>query len=206
VKPNLKGTETPYKWGYVMLASAGSRQWMNLSQPAPAFSPFIPTLLFLIGSGAPVDLADIAGLTALHHVAMNNRIGEVLQILLAAGGDPNKQDRYGCTPLHSAIIENQAEAVDMCLKHDADLEICDNDGYSPFYTVRHADPALHAIVHKHKRLMEGVAAPMEDKGKCVACGKTGSKSQCARCRVARYCSPHCQGEIQVYTIASVSHI
>ncbi|KIM23535.1 hypothetical protein M408DRAFT_252994 [Serendipita vermifera MAFF 305830] len=187
-KPNLRATETSYKWGYISLASNGSRCIRTLSQ----FSPFIPTLLFLIGSGAPVDLPDIAGLTALHHVAMNNRVGEVLQILLAAGANPNIRDIYGTSPLHGAVQYDQIEAVEMCMKHGGDIHLLDNDGYSPFAIVRYASPTMHATIHKYLRLYAGVVVPMEERGKCAACGKMGCKSQCSRCRVVRYCSPECQ--------------
>lgn len=139
-----------------------------------------------------MNLPDIAGLTALHHVAMNNRVGEVLKLLLESGADPNQQDRYGATPLYSAVLERQPEAAEMCLEFGADPNIQDGDGFSSFDTARYSTPAISALLHKYQRQKDGVQVPMEDKGKCAACGKSGSKLQCSRCRVVRYCDAECQ--------------
>lgn len=159
-------------------------------------APHAAVIEYLVSQGAPVDLPDIGGLTALHHVAMNNVVGGVIKALLLGGADSNTRDRYGQTPIHGAIMNNQIEAINFCLAFGGDLDIADGDGIAPRSMLRYASPGLHAIVQKHLRKREGKEAPMENKGTCAACGKEGSKSQCSRCRVVRYCSSQCQSKPQ----------
>jgi hypothetical protein len=42
-------------------------------------APHTGLIEFLLAQGAPADLPDIGGLTALHHVAMNNVVGSVIK-------------------------------------------------------------------------------------------------------------------------------
>jgi len=149
-------------------------------------------LAWLIEKGAPVDLPDIAGLTALHHSVMNNRIGEIPKILLRAGANPNAVDKYGTLPLHSAMMAAQAEAVEDLLEFGADPTIKDNDGIPPIDLLRNCTPLVHAAFQNWKTKQEGVKAPLEDKNKCAVCSQPGN-SQCAKCRAVRYCGKECQG-------------
>ena len=189
-EPDLKKTETPYNWGYVTLAAGGSRYYKNGTSKDP--SHHAPVLKFLISRGAPVDLPDIAGLTALHHVSMTNRDGDVLRCLLEHGANPNKHDVYGTTPLHYAVKNGQAEAVEMCLKYNGDLDKQDNDGVAVRLMLPFVEPRITAVVEKHRRSQLGSPAPLENKNQCANCGKGGTLSQCAKCRTVRYCSTDCQ--------------
>lgn len=189
--PKLDEAETPYKWSYVTLVACGSKgfQYPNIRP-----SPHAKIISFLISHGAPVDMPDIAGLTALSHVAMNNVNGEVIKTLLSSGANPNTQDKYGVTPLLLAIKNNQVEAAEMCLKHGGDLNTEDRNGITPLALTKYSSPQLHYIVQKAINEKEGTNAPLEEKDKCAVCGKDGSKNQCSRCRTVRYCSRQCQGE------------
>jgi Ankyrin repeats (3 copies) len=151
-------------------------------------------IIYLLLNGAPVDVPDIAGSTALHHVAMNNMVADVLKAIFIGRPDPNARDRYGSTPLHYAVMQSQAEVVERCLANGGDLDVAEGDGITPSSLLIHATPAVAAIVGKYKREKLGTSELVEDRGKCVVCGKTGRVSKCARCRLTRYCGPECQGE------------
>ena len=54
----------------------------------------------LLRAGADVNDGDLKGFTALHHVLLTNRVeaGELIQILLQAGADPDRRDNAGLSP------------------------------------------------------------------------------------------------------------
>ncbi|CAG7851342.1 SubName: Full=Uncharacterized protein {ECO:0000313/EMBL:CCA70279.1} [Serendipita indica DSM 11827] len=192
-KPDLTATETAYQWGYVSITA--SRSWyMTNAQPLSVLSAHAKVLEFLVSQGAPIDLPDIAGLTALHHVAMNNYRGEVLKFLLENGANPNARDRYGCSPIFDAMKHGQAEAFDMCLQYGADLDLRENDGYTARRLAKMAGPTIDAVVQRHLRKKEGKPAHLEDKNRCTHCGSDGCRNQCSRCKTARYCNSDCQAK------------
>ncbi len=51
--------------------------------------------------------------TPLHDAAQGGRM-EVVEVLFAAGADPNARSESGSTPLHDAAMEGQTEAVGRC--------------------------------------------------------------------------------------------
>lgn len=152
----------------------------------------VDLVVWLIEMGAPVNLPDIAGLTPLHHISMNNRIEGLLIALLKGGANPNVHDKYGDLPLHAAMMCCQAEAVEALLEYGADLTIREPNDCSPLDLLKGCVPEVQAVVLKWQRKQAGIVAPMESSRKCVVCGKDG-KSQCSKCRVMRYCSKGCQG-------------
>jgi hypothetical protein len=101
-------------------------------------------------------------------------------------------------------VSNQVEAVDLCLQYGAELDIPDGDGVLPSSLMKFASPGIHVVIEKHMRKREGKEAPMEDKNKCVACGVAGGKSQCARCRVIRYCGPQFQGTLTAFNSITIT--
>jgi hypothetical protein len=193
---DLGGTETPYQWGYVSIAVFGSQYDIKpINVPTPESRPSANLIELLISRGAPVNIPDIVGSTALHHAAINNKDGDVIKSLLTNGANPNAQDRYGCVPIHNSIMNNQIEATDLCLQHGADLNIADADGITPSsLLITYTSPGMSAVVQKHFRGMAGVDAPLEDKYTCAACGKKTAKNQCSKCRVMRYCDSQCQSK------------
>ena len=54
-----------------------------------------------------------------------------LKVYLDQGGDVLAKDPYGSTPLHVACLFGRAEAAEMLLKADADLDVLNNDGKRP---------------------------------------------------------------------------
>ncbi|KIM24497.1 hypothetical protein M408DRAFT_232258 [Serendipita vermifera MAFF 305830] len=186
--PDLNGTETCFQTGYISLAVLGSQRMDS----GPVAIEHAKVIVFLILKGAPVDLPDIIGNTALHHLAIYNKVPKVLQVLFNGKPDPNARDRYGTTPVHNAIMRAQADVLEKCLENGGDPDLRDGDGVSLATLLMGAPPAIGAIVTKHKNKKSGIAEVLEDKGKCVVCGKSGTVMKCEKCRVARYCSVGCQ--------------
>ena len=64
---------------------------------------------------------------------------EVAELLLAKGADVKAIDNAGNTPLHIAPTE---ELVQLLLEYKADLQIKNNDGLTPFESLRVHSPKL----------------------------------------------------------------
>jgi ankyrin repeat protein len=177
---------------------------MNVTN-SPVVCSHAKVIAYLILQGAPVDTPDIVGRTALHHLASNNRVAKVLNALFMGNPNPNSRERYGTVPLHSAVMNSQAEVVELCLAKGGDLYAEEADRVTPADMLRLASPAVNAIVAKHIRGMKGTTALMEGKETCVVCGKTGSVKQCTRCRIARYCGQECQRTSLLFPLGSFAH-
>ncbi|OCH89379.1 ankyrin [Obba rivulosa] len=187
--PDLTGTETPYDFGYATLLIAGAQRAIH----RPAETDYPATLKFLLDSGAPPNIPDIVGHSALQHATMNHmaRLG-LSRILLEHGADPNHRNRYGEVALLMAFQNNQYEAVDLLMGFGADLDIPEADGHTPAQVFLTCGPQVTAAVRKWMRRRAGEQAPMDEK-KCDGCRKTGiSLKLCSRCHAARYCTTDCQ--------------
>ncbi|KAK0197883.1 hypothetical protein F5146DRAFT_1218576 [Armillaria mellea] len=127
--PDLEGTETPYKFGYLTIVVSGAQR---LEQPNPQH---IKVLKYLISRGAPVDLPDITEYTAPSHGTMNHlaKLG-LCRVLLESGSDPNLHNHYGEVPLLDCFQTNGIDgigAIDLLMEFGADINIADADGYTP---------------------------------------------------------------------------
>jgi hypothetical protein len=137
-----------------------------------------------------------------HDTSMDGRIAKIAELLMLAGADPNQRDRFGATPLYDAIQDNKMEYMEMALDRGGDLDIPDQDGFSPLSLVHLAGPTMHALVTKSQRRTAGTKAPLEERIQCLTCGEQEGKRQCARCRVARYCNRRCQGQDRAHLATS----
>ncbi|KAG6907547.1 hypothetical protein DXG01_008533 [Tephrocybe rancida] len=186
--PDLEGTETPYEFGYATLIISGAQRLITTQG-----SDHMSILKYLISRGLPVDIPDIAGLTALHHAV----IGQTLQIdltreLIKAGANVNHQNRYGEVPMLGAFQKNHIAGIDLLLEHGADLDIEDADGFAPGPKCLIFGPQVTAVVQKWIRKRSGEEAPRVGK-RCDSCGATDKAlKNCSKCHVARYCSVACQ--------------
>ncbi|KAH9924940.1 hypothetical protein B0H21DRAFT_826677 [Amylocystis lapponica] len=184
-RPDLTGTEMPYKFGYATLVVTGSERVTQ----GPASCDHIGTLRYLLSCGAPPNKEDIVGYTALHHLAINAVLG---RLLLDNGADVNHRNRYGEVPIFGAFQNNQVGAVELLMEFGADLSISDADGTVPADFFVKCGPRVTAAVTKWLRKRSGEEAPMDEK-KCDECGATDAALKiCAKCHSARYCSTACQ--------------
>ncbi|THH30139.1 hypothetical protein EUX98_g4036 [Antrodiella citrinella] len=186
--PDLAGYETPYKIGYVSMLVLGAQRIVS----GPVMQ-HVDLLKFLLASGAPPDIPDIVGYTALNHVTMHHGAqADLARILLENGANSNHQTRYGGTPILDCLQSGQVESVDLLMEFGADLDIPDADGYTPRGLYVQAGPKIAAGVDKWLRKRRGEEALLDEK-KCGSCGKTdGSLKYCGKCHTVKYCSPECQ--------------
>lgn len=78
------------------------------------------------------------------HYAAQQGYGAVVQALLAVGGDINRQDKLGSTPLHAAASGGRLEAVRVLMAKGAKVKLLDETG---------ATPADVAAAHGHRALV-----------------------------------------------------
>ncbi|KDR84311.1 hypothetical protein GALMADRAFT_237074 [Galerina marginata CBS 339.88] len=186
--PDLEGTETPYKFGYATLVIAGAQRVVP-----DATTKHLDVLKYLISCGVPLDVPDIAGLTALYHAIS----GESLQIalgraLLEGGANVNYQNRYGEVPLWGAFLTKHVAGVDLLMEFGADINIAEADGLTPGQAMLGFGPEITATVQKWVRRRKGEEAPLVEK-MCDCCRRTDTPlKNCSKCYVARYCSVECQ--------------
>lgn len=179
--PPLNSTETEYKHGFAACIVIGARS--NSLQKLKGIRPqWVEALSFLILMGLPLNIADIGGLTALHHVVMDECPDklQLLKILIANGADVNVQNRWGETPLLAALARKDADCVEVLLNSGADINIKDGNGHAPSTVYSTCGPRIAALFNKWRR-------------KCHNCHKEGkSLMKCAICKTAQYCSKSCQ--------------
>ncbi|KAI0667953.1 ankyrin repeat-containing domain protein [Trametes maxima] len=187
--PDLGGQVTPYKHGYVAQALFGAQR-LVLKPGAPY--DHVATLQYLINHGAPVEVPDILGYTALDHACMALPRADIARILLEHGADPNHQDRFGSVALVGAFQNNSIDAVEVLMEYGARLDIQDADGETVETQAYTCGPRVTAVVKKWKRKRAGLENPTDVKA-CVVCGtKDGMLKWCARCHTIWYCSKECQ--------------
>lgn len=102
---------TPGPWGLTCLMKS-------------CLSGLVSTVEILLKGGASVDAQEVEGRSALWFSSRNRR-QRCVELLLAAGADPNLADHYGRTPLMRA--KNLAIA-NLLLRSGADPSLRDNEG------------------------------------------------------------------------------
>eukprot|EP01105_Mastigella_eilhardi_P018467 TRINITY_DN4278_c0_g1_i2.p1 TRINITY_DN4278_c0_g1~~TRINITY_DN4278_c0_g1_i2.p1 ORF type:complete len:189 (-),score=69.01 TRINITY_DN4278_c0_g1_i2:120-686(-) len=95
----------------------------------------------LVGCGRPVPslpLTDDVGNTPLHYAAAGGHV-DCVRTLIAAGINPNVQNKQSETPLHRAATRGHAEVVHLLLAKGADKEVRNNSGETPAQMTTDAD-------------------------------------------------------------------
>lgn len=82
----------------------------------PECAPIVE--LLLAAKANPDPLAD-----PLLHTATSLRNRSLAQMLIAAKGNVNQQDRYGNTPAHIAVSENSSSVLALLIENKADLSL-----------------------------------------------------------------------------------
>ena len=89
----------------------------------------------LLQDGANVALTDNRlGCTALHFAAgSSDNSGEILRCLIENGADVNGVNKVKHTPLMIAAIRGHINALTLLIKHGADVDLQDSDGYKALH-------------------------------------------------------------------------
>ena len=71
--------------------------------------------------------------------------------LISEETDVNAKDEFGCTLLHDAVRTKKTDAINILLKHGADINAQDNNGNTPLFTAirRSANSKVIDILLKH---------------------------------------------------------
>jgi hypothetical protein len=204
--PDLAATETPFKLGYAALVVLGAQR---LVDGPPGSSKHVQVLKYLVDRGVPVDVPDILGYTALHHITMNAARLDLARILLEtpARANANHRDRLGRVPMFAPLINLDVATVDLLMEFGADLNVPDADGIKPADTYLTCGPEMTATVTKWLRRRDGIEAPMD--GKICGnhqCSNVYSPEQkvslrlCAQCHTIRYCCKECQSKFRMKSV------
>jgi len=97
-----------------------------------AFFGNTATVEALVQAGANVNQQSREAMKvgALHSAAAARR-PDIVEMLLAAGADPNLRAEGGLTPLHSAGATGQIDVAEMLLKRGGDINAADDRGKTP---------------------------------------------------------------------------
>ena len=83
----------------------------------------------LIDEGADVNVGDQLGRTPLHILAEKGSTVDIAKCIISSNSvDINKQDKFGDTPLISAIEGKNFDLINMLLEKGADINIRNNEG------------------------------------------------------------------------------
>ncbi len=86
----------------------------------------------LLAAGADPNIEDSQAMTALHEAAKNNDTRMIYLLVAKGHADINKiSNPCNYTPLHTAVFEKQADAVEMLIRLGADAHQKDDQGRTP---------------------------------------------------------------------------
>ncbi|GEM_PF-7045033 len=84
----------------------------------------------ILRTGVPISLVNSKGEDLVMH-AVKAGATTTLQLVLALGGNPSHQDRYGATPLHRAVFLGRQDMVTILLRAGANSYVNDMSGVTP---------------------------------------------------------------------------
>lgn len=133
----LGGHQNLAKWLLVRGADinmVGSNGWTALTIAAAKGQ--VHLLQWLISEGANTQVRDVYRYTPLLRAVDNGYVEAAAVLLSLVETDVNAQDEYDNTALHHAVSSGNLSMVSLLLEHNADPEIANRDGVSPFDVAR----------------------------------------------------------------------
>jgi ankyrin repeat protein len=108
---------------------------------AAAYSGDLATVRILLDAGADARATGPCGNTALHIAVDINPRAPIVEMLLAAGADPNAPTRSGITPLMTAAENEDASVVRVLMAAGADANASTVNGITPLWAAARAGRA-----------------------------------------------------------------
>lgn len=110
----------------------------------------------LIEKGANVNLPNYEGITPLTLAVTQNKLGEIVQLLISRGANIDMVGKCQCSPLYMACQSGQTETVAMLLAYGANPNIANSWGSTPL----HCAVSLNHSEIEHKLLAHGADATL----------------------------------------------
>lgn len=103
----------------------------------------------LLNAGAPINMVNDKGYTALHKAAVMNNPATV-KALIEHGADVNIQSQRGYTPLHTAAFGRSPEAAFLLLQAGARMDVANEKGLDVIsYAEKLGRSEMLALLHSH---------------------------------------------------------
>ncbi|KAF9070093.1 hypothetical protein BDP27DRAFT_1420312 [Rhodocollybia butyracea] len=168
--PPLNGFETPFHWGYLSIVIFGAQRCRTVQSES---FRHLECLEFLLSHGAPPDLKDIVGYTALHHACISPTTSEQYEPVNLDPSRPIDAETRAkiiqvqthlpelskIAPLIRTLIKYGANIL---LENGASLDIAEAEGLTPRSSFVRYGPQMTACVTKWIRKREGINAPREE--------------------------------------------
>ena len=158
----------------------------------------------LLSIGAEINAHDVSGFTALHTCMVydDKILVDFARALLKAGADVNALNRFGETPMMTALYHGRFRMNELLEAYGADKTLADTLGQSP-QSFLETSLKSHMPGHMQKEMVKAEKEGKEiefrirmghgDEGfkVCKVCFKKGVK-KCSGCYLVYYCSRECQ--------------
>jgi len=128
----------------------------------------IPVIRLLLKAGADVNIKTKTGFTALHTAAIENNDSinpKAAQLLIDAGAKVNvASSASGATPLHEAVMTNNAITAEILLKNGADTGARNNKGWTPLAMIMDGLKERYSVPARMVKLLVENGADINTKG------------------------------------------
>jgi len=162
------------------IKEASDRLFEELTKSSPDIS-FVHQLIMEYGADVNMTNDEKGDANALFVVSASNNT-ELIEILIGHGADINFQNKFGVTPLQTAVVNENVEAVRTLLKMGAIPDLTNHSGYTALLLASEGDE-----VEIVKMLLEAGANPniTENDEDGTALHRTVSKQSQANVEIAK---------------------
>lgn len=104
----------------------------------------------LVEKGAPINLRDKEGRTALHLAAYSGKVSSVATLMDQKADPEIKENAGGMTALHLAVTQKHSKTVQVLLEKGANPSPEEKNGYTPLFIAEHEElDDIVGILEKH---------------------------------------------------------
>lgn len=131
-----------------LLIASRSERVVRAGRTAPTFP--VPSQMGGTTSGGTVEQAEVPGVSGMTRERIPDQEPALVAVLLAAGANPNAQDRDGLTALMYAASQGRVELVKLLLAHGADVQVKNARGDTA-WTLATGEEVVRALREARKR-------------------------------------------------------